>query len=78
MGGSRARRKRERAVEAGALRRPVVGFCGRGCARRSETARLAWTDEAGSFVYAWKELPQPQLFTAFGLSNVKPRRSMPE
>jgi hypothetical protein len=27
--------------------------------------------------YAWNELPQPQDFTAFGLSNVKPRRSMP-
>ena len=27
--------------------------------------------------YAWNELPQPQLFTAFGLSNVKPRFSMP-
>jgi hypothetical protein len=28
-------------------------------------------------VYAWNELPQPQDFTALGLSNVKPRRSMP-
>lgn len=27
--------------------------------------------------YAWKELPQPQLFTAFGLSNLKPRASRP-
>lgn len=27
--------------------------------------------------YAWKELPQPQDFTAFGLSNVKPRFSTP-
>ena len=26
---------------------------------------------------AWKELPQPQDFTAFGLSNVNPRFSMP-
>jgi hypothetical protein len=26
---------------------------------------------------AWKELPQPQDFTAFGLSNVKPRFSIP-
>jgi hypothetical protein len=30
------------------------------------------------FAYAWNELPQPQLFTALGLSNVNPRRSMPE
>jgi hypothetical protein len=27
--------------------------------------------------YAWKELPQPQLLTALGLSKVKPRRSRP-
>lgn len=26
---------------------------------------------------AWNELPQPQDFTAFGLSNVKPRFSSP-
>ena len=32
-------------------------------------------NESGN--YAWNELPQPQLFTAFGLSNVKPRFSMP-
>jgi hypothetical protein len=30
-----------------------------------------------SGAYAWNELPQPQLFTALGLSNVKPRRSIP-
>ena len=27
--------------------------------------------------YAWNELPQPQVFTALGFSNVKPRFSSP-
>ena len=46
----------------------------RRCPRRREI-RVLKIRAAGR--YAWNDWPQPQLFTALGFSNVKPRFSKP-
>ena len=37
----------------------------------------AYRNSRLTFSYAWKLLPQPQVLTALGLSNVKPRLYRP-
>jgi hypothetical protein len=71
---SRSMLKRNGPLKRDCFNGPWLGFVTEVAPGGPRRARLAWA----RFVYAWKELPQPQLFTALGLSNVNPRRSMPE